>query len=157
MNVDNENIEPVTELGLAPSYSNQCIQRPMNIDSGAGAGAGANAGSRIDMTFVASDPLSELVWSPHKGLSLKRADSSFANKKPSLLWGAGPSNVDFPAPQSFMGGSSTTDKPVDEVITPQVASHTKDDFAGANTSNASLTSACGGMPECQPNHEHKTG
>ncbi|KAK4586197.1 hypothetical protein RGQ29_023408 [Quercus rubra] len=135
MNVDNENIEPVTELGLAPSYSNQCIQRPMNIDSGAGAGAGANAGSRIDMTFVASDPLSELVWSPHKG----------------------PSNVDFPAPQSFMGGSSTTDKPVDEVITPQVASHTKDDFAGANTSNASLTSACGGMPECQPNHEHKTG
>ncbi|KAK4586204.1 hypothetical protein RGQ29_023408 [Quercus rubra] len=56
-----------------------------------------------------------------------------------------------------MGGSSTTDKPVDEVITPQVASHTKDDFAGANTSNASLTSACGGMPECQPNHEHKTG
>ncbi|KAK4586202.1 hypothetical protein RGQ29_023408 [Quercus rubra] len=87
------------------------------------------------MTFVASDPLSELVWSPHKG----------------------PSNVDFPAPQSFMGGSSTTDKPVDEVITPQVASHTKDDFAGANTSNASLTSACGGMPECQPNHEHKTG
>ncbi|KAF3952474.1 hypothetical protein CMV_021971 [Castanea mollissima] len=131
MNVDNENIEPVTELGLAPSYSNQCIQRPMNIDSG----AGANAGSRIDMTFVASDPLSELVWSPHKG----------------------PSNVDFPAPQSFMGGSSTTDKPVDEVITPQVASHTKDEFAGANTSNASLTSAGGGMPECQPNHEHKTG
>nr|XP_023915907.1 uncharacterized protein LOC112027474 isoform X2 [Quercus suber] len=133
MNVDNENIEPVTELGLAPSYSNQCIQRPMNTDSGAG--AGANAASRIDMTFVASDPLSELVWSPHKG----------------------PSNVDFPAPQSFMGGSSTTDKPVDEVVIPQVASHTKDDFAGANTSNASLTSAGGGMPECQPNHEHKTG
>ncbi|XP_050239491.1 uncharacterized protein LOC126688729 isoform X5 [Quercus robur] len=109
------------------------------------------------MTFVASGPLSELVWSPHKGLSLKRADSSFANKKPSLLWGAGPSNVDFPAPQSFMGGSSTTDKPVDEVITPQVASHTKEDFAGAITSNASLTSAGGGMPEFQPNHEHKTG
>lgn len=154
MNVDNENIEQVTDLGLALSYSNHCIQRQMNIDSG----AGANASSKIDMTFVASDPLSELVWSPHKGLSLKCADSSFADKKASLLWGAGPRNVDFPAPQSFMGGSSTTDKPIDEVITPQAAAcHAKDDSAGTNTLTASPSSAGGGMPECGPSHEHETG
>uniref|UniRef100_A0A2N9ENU4 CCHC-type domain-containing protein n=1 Tax=Fagus sylvatica TaxID=28930 RepID=A0A2N9ENU4_FAGSY len=154
MNVDNENIERVTDLGLALSYSNHSIQRQMNIDSG----AGANASSKIDMTFVASDPLSELVWSPHKGLSLKCADSSFADKKASLLWGAGPRNVDFPAPQSFMGGSSTTDKPIDEVITPQAAAcHAKDDSAGTNTLTASPSSAGGGMPECGPSHEHETG
>ncbi|XP_062108182.1 uncharacterized protein LOC133819046 isoform X3 [Humulus lupulus] len=65
MNVENESIEPVTELGLGLGYSNQFIQRRLNNDSG----AGANAGSGINMTFVANNPLSELVWSPHKGPS----------------------------------------------------------------------------------------
>ncbi|XP_058001127.1 uncharacterized protein LOC110673214 isoform X2 [Hevea brasiliensis] len=45
------------------------------------------------MTFVATDRLSELVWSPQKGLSLRYADGSFSNKKPSLLWGVGPTNM----------------------------------------------------------------
>ncbi|KAJ4722604.1 Zinc finger, CCHC-type [Melia azedarach] len=36
MNVENENIEPVTELGLALGYSSQCTQRRLNSDSGAG-------------------------------------------------------------------------------------------------------------------------
>lgn len=67
MDVDNENIEPGTDLGLALRYSNQCIQRILHSDSG----AGANAGSRIHMTFVAAEPLSELVWSKDKGMSLK--------------------------------------------------------------------------------------
>ncbi|PQP94099.1 uncharacterized protein Pyn_15443 [Prunus yedoensis var. nudiflora] len=40
MDVDNENIEPGTDLGLAPGYSNQCIQRILHSDSGAGANAG---------------------------------------------------------------------------------------------------------------------
>lgn len=67
MDVDNENIEPGTDLGLALGYSNQCIQRILHGVSG----AGANAGSRIHMTFVAAEPLSELVWSKDKGMSLK--------------------------------------------------------------------------------------
>lgn len=69
MNADNENVDvdPVTDLGLALGYSSQCIQRRLNNDSG----AGANAGSGLNMTFVSNSPLSELVWSPHKGLSLK--------------------------------------------------------------------------------------
>ena len=67
MNIDNENIEPGIELGLALGYSNQRIERRfMSNDSG----AGANAGSGIHMTFVTTNPLSELVWSPLKGLSL---------------------------------------------------------------------------------------
>lgn len=66
MDENNENIEPVTDLGLALSYSNQCIQSRLNSDSG----AGANAGSVLGMTFVATEPLSELVWSTDKGLSL---------------------------------------------------------------------------------------
>jgi hypothetical protein len=153
MNVDNENIEPVTDLGLALGYSNQCIQRQLNNDSG----AGANAGSRIDMTFVAPDPLSELVWSPQKGLSLKCADSSFTDKKASLLWGAGPSKVAFLMPQSATDGRSDTDNPVVEVMTSQEAFHAKDDFAGTNTSTGSPTSDAGSLPGCGPKHEHDTG
>ncbi|KAF9673524.1 hypothetical protein SADUNF_Sadunf10G0033200 [Salix dunnii] len=64
--------------------------------------AGANAGSCVDMTFVATTALSELVWSPQKGLCLKCADGSFS-KNPSLLWGAGPSN---------MVSGSSNDKPI---------------------------------------------
>ncbi|KAF4365781.1 hypothetical protein F8388_003450 [Cannabis sativa] len=81
MNVDNENIEPVTELGLGLGYSNQCIQGILNNDSG----AGANAGSGLNVTFVANNPLSELVWSPRKG----------------------PSNVAL-LPPSIIGGNATT-------------------------------------------------
>ncbi|XP_024023066.1 uncharacterized protein LOC112092093 [Morus notabilis] len=65
MNADNENIEPSTDLGLALGYSSQCVKRRLNN----GSGAGANAGSGLNMTFVAQNPLSELVWSPHKGPS----------------------------------------------------------------------------------------
>lgn len=151
MNVDNENIEPVTDLGLALCYSNQCIRRQLNNDSG----AGANAGSRIGMTFVAPDPLSELVWSPQRGLILKCADSSFADKKASLLWDAGPSSVAFLMPQSTTDGRSDTGNPiVEEVMTPQVAFHSKDDFAGTNTPTGSPTSDAGSMAGCGP---HDTG
>lgn len=89
MNADNENIEPSTDLGLALGYSSQYVKRRLNN----GSGAGANAGSGLNVTFVAQNPLSELVWSPHKGLNLKCADSSLADSKTLLFWGAGPSNV----------------------------------------------------------------
>ncbi|KAI3693100.1 hypothetical protein L6452_32930 [Arctium lappa] len=61
------------------------------VGAGAGAavGASANANSRVDlMTFVGSDTLAELVWSPRTGLSIK-----YAEKKPCFMWEVGPSNV----------------------------------------------------------------
>ncbi|XP_048135135.1 uncharacterized protein LOC115726653 isoform X2 [Rhodamnia argentea] len=85
MNLENQTIEPVTELGLALDYSSQCNQRISNNDPS----AGANAGSSGCMTFVAPNPLSELVWSPHSGLSLKCADCGFIERKPSPILGAG--------------------------------------------------------------------
>lgn len=89
MNVENENSEPVADLGLALGYSSQCTQRKLSNDSG----AGANAGFRVDMKFVTSDSLSELVWTPQNGLSMKCTDCSFTDKKSSLFWYAGPNNT----------------------------------------------------------------
>ncbi|XP_050373227.1 uncharacterized protein LOC126790898 [Argentina anserina] len=88
MDEKNENIEPLTDLGLALGYSNQCIQSRLNSDLG----AGANAGSVLGMTFVATEPLSELVWCAEKG----------------------PSNVTLSPPQSNTGGRSAAEKPIDE-------------------------------------------
>lgn len=94
-NMDNDNNESVTNLGLSPGYSEPCVKRQSSHDSG----AGANAGSRVDMTFVASSSLSELVWSHHKGLSLKCAESSLAQTKPSVLWAMGPTDTSEAAKQ----------------------------------------------------------
>ncbi|KAF5182288.1 Zinc knuckle family protein, putative isoform [Thalictrum thalictroides] len=81
----NSNIDckegPTTEPGLALNSPIEGIQPGQNNDSG----AGANAASREEMVFVTTDPLSELVWSPHKGLSLKCADCNLADKK-AFLW-----------------------------------------------------------------------
>lgn len=159
MNVDNENIEPVTDLGLALSYSNQCVQRRSNKDSG----AGANAGSRIDMTFVANDPLSELVWSPHKGLSLKFTDSRFVDTKTLLFWGAGPSNVALSPPQSNTDRRSATEKPMDEenFLTPVTSFHLKNEVTCKDTckdtSTKSPKSDSGVMQLRGLTHEHEKG
>ncbi|KAG5588040.1 hypothetical protein H5410_048474 [Solanum commersonii] len=56
-------------------------------------GAGVNASSTVGMTFAASDPLLELVWSPRKGLSLKCAESGLADKRPFRLWNVGPTTL----------------------------------------------------------------
>ncbi|XAR57357.1 hypothetical protein NMG60_11025474 [Bertholletia excelsa] len=125
MNVDSENVELVTDLGFAPAYTNQCILMRQS-DSG----AGVNAASRVDMTYVASDPLSELVWSPHKGLSLKCTECSFSEKKPSLLQEAGPSNMVLSPPRSLTSRGSTGDKQMDEgnLITMQVGVNMESEF-----------------------------
>ncbi|KAL5712282.1 hypothetical protein ACHQM5_014471 [Ranunculus cassubicifolius] len=78
------NSGPTTELGLTLKSSNKCAEPELN--NGSSGGASANAGSREEMVFVTADPLSELVWSPHKGLSLKCADCNIADKK-TFLWG----------------------------------------------------------------------
>lgn len=90
MNLEDDKVEPVTDLGLSLNYSDQKdLREALNIHPS----AGANAGSSVHMTVVATNPLTELVWSPHKGLSLKCADCSFSDQKEALLWGAGPSNT----------------------------------------------------------------
>ncbi|GMI70472.1 hypothetical protein HRI_000716500 [Hibiscus trionum] len=109
---ESENIEPVTDLGLALGYSDHGIQRRLSNDLG----AGANAASRIDRTFVATDPLSELVWSPRKGLSLKSTECSVADKKHPLVWRAGPSNMFFSLQQTNASARSSDDRPMDEEI-----------------------------------------
>lgn len=97
-------------LGLAPIYPNQSVQTRLNTDSG----AGANADSRIDMAFVASDPLSELVWSPHRGLSLKCADCGLTEKKHSCLWDVGPSNMVLSPTHSIRSRGASDDKTITE-------------------------------------------
>lgn len=78
------------DLGLAlDCTTTHNVQTKLKEDSG----AGVNASSTVDMAFAASDPLSELVWSPHKGLSLKCAESGLADKKPFRLWNVGPTTL----------------------------------------------------------------
>ncbi|XP_019236999.1 PREDICTED: uncharacterized protein LOC109217223 isoform X2 [Nicotiana attenuata] len=77
------------DLGLALGCTTHNVKTETEDDSG----AGVNASSTDHMAFAASNPLSELVWSPDKGLSLKCADSGLADKKPFLLWNVGLSNV----------------------------------------------------------------
>ncbi|KVH91297.1 Plus-3 [Cynara cardunculus var. scolymus] len=77
--------DPKADSGLAINITNQWK------NSSTAAGAGANANSRVDlMTFVGSDTLAELVWSPGTGLSIK-----FAEKKPCFTCEVGPSNMGF--------------------------------------------------------------
>lgn len=85
------------DLGLALSSTSYHIRSRMNSSSG----AGVNANLIGDMAFAASDPLSELVWLPHKGLSLKCADSSLADKNPFLLWNVESSNK-VPSPSQII-------------------------------------------------------
>lgn len=156
MNVENENIEPLTDnFGLSVGYSDQCILRQPQDE---GASAGANAGSRIDMTFLGSNPLSELVWSPQNGLSIKCADHGFTNKKGPLMWSAGSSNAAFLLPQSMYGKRSATGEPIDEeVITPQVAVYANDKVTVTNNSTRSPTSDAGIIPGCGSNNKDETG
>lgn len=96
------------DLGLALGLPNCSIRTRLNNDS---SGAGVNAISRADLAFAASDPLSELVWSPHKGLTLKRANSAVADNKPFLLWNVGPSsNLLSPAQYIRTGDDNAVDQ-----------------------------------------------
>ena len=126
MSSKSETIKPKTDFELVLNYSNQGIWKD---DSG----AGANAACRIDKTFSATDPLSEIVWSPDKGFSLKCVDSSFTNKKTSLLGDVEPSSMVLALLQS-VNGSSTTDKPIDDVsVEPIVVICSKSDVSSTDT------------------------
>ncbi|KAL8171390.1 hypothetical protein V2J09_023194 [Rumex salicifolius] len=86
MNNNSDVLELVTNLRLS--------LHPSNHSSGVGRsndelGVGANAASKADMIFLANDSLSELVWSPHKGLSVRCAVA--ADKRSSFFWPPGSS------------------------------------------------------------------
>ncbi|XP_077248085.1 uncharacterized protein LOC143887793 isoform X2 [Tasmannia lanceolata] len=93
----NGNEESMTDLGCALDSANQCTQRGLNKDLG----AGANAGPRAGMRYVTTNPLSELVWSPHSGLILKCADCSLSEKKSTHLLDTDSSNIIIPPQQSI--------------------------------------------------------
>ncbi|KAK4856883.1 hypothetical protein QYF36_022304 [Acer negundo] len=155
MSVENENIEPVTELELSLSYSSQRIQRRLNSATG----AGANAGTRLDIEFAATDPLSELVWSPQNGLSLKCADGGFGDKRPPLLWGAEPSNVVLSPSKDITAGRSRTDKPIIEenFIMSRSAFHGMSETADKDTSTRTPEIDVAVMPIRGSSHEDRTG
>ncbi|KAK7308870.1 hypothetical protein RJT34_05173 [Clitoria ternatea] len=94
------------------------------------------------MTLAATDPLSEIVWSPDKGLSLKCADSSFAADKTSPLFrDVGTTSMLRLTPQ----------QPVDDGFLKPVA--TKSDFAEANAPTMHPTSDS----ECKAYEENNEG
>jgi len=113
MSSESKKIKP--ELVL--NYSNPCIWKNLKNESS----AGANAACKIDKTFSAADPLSEIVWSPDKGFNLKCVDSSFTNKKASMFGDFEPSSMVLALLQSVTEGSSATDKPINDVSVEPIA------------------------------------
>ena len=68
-------------------------------------GAGVNAVQKFGMS-----PLSELVWSPDEGLSIKIAASSLSTRKASLRWNADTLSIVISSPQqSGAGGAKSSD------------------------------------------------
>lgn len=145
MNEDYKSLEPGKEIGLGLGYTDQFIQGRLTNKSG----VGANAGSMVDMKHVTTDSLSELVWSPQKGLSLRCTDSSFNNRKSSILWDAAANNARFALPRSVIAEKSSANNLLDNrtVILPQAESHLKDISEGKQTSNRTSP----GDPACMTN------
>lgn len=151
MSAENEKLKPKTDIEFFLNNANQCVWKKLNNDSG----AGANAASRVDMTFAATDPLSEIVWSPDKGLSLKCADSSFADKNSSLFRDVGTSCMVLAPPQNFTGGSSTIDKPIyDDFVKPIAVACGKSNIAEADSPTMHPT---GVKAECKAYEEDDKG
>ncbi|XP_042433245.1 uncharacterized protein LOC122019791 isoform X1 [Zingiber officinale] len=71
-------------------------------------GAGANAASGVEMTLIASTPLSELIWTPEEGLSLKYTDYSKAENKVPFLWKEEPFNTIISTSYCNNGGEFST-------------------------------------------------
>ncbi|MCL7047115.1 hypothetical protein MKW94_001415, partial [Papaver nudicaule] len=108
--MDDNKEEPMTDLGLSTCPGNQSPHLGSNDDSS----AGANAGSRADMIFVTSAPLSELVWSPQKGVSLKSADCSLPEKNFSFLYGVASNTLVLSPPQSITARDAKENTTMDE-------------------------------------------
>ncbi|CAL5208498.1 unnamed protein product [Lathyrus oleraceus] len=101
---ENKNVKSKTDSELFLNNANECNWKILKNESC----AGANAASRADMKLATTDPLSEIVWSPEKGLSLKCAD-----KNSSLFRVAGPSCcMVLSPPQSVTYCNSITHEPI---------------------------------------------
>ncbi|XP_027362266.1 uncharacterized protein LOC113869928 isoform X4 [Abrus precatorius] len=151
MSAENEKIKPKTDIELFLNNANQCVWTKLKNDSG----AGANAASRVDMTLAATYPLSEIVWSPDKGLSLKCADSSFVDKNSSLFRDVGTSSMVLAPPPNDTCGKSTTDKPIDDgVVKPIAVVCTKSDIAEADAPTVHPTSDSGVKADCRAHEEN---
>lgn len=155
-NVDNNDVEPVTNLRLSVAQFHQC--NPTRLSD---SGAGVNAASRVDLAFVASDPLSELVWSPHNGVSLKCADSSFAESIPSLLRSAsGLSHMALSLPQGITSeGTSCEKHPIDKgkLISSQMAFHVEGEVGKGSSFVRSPRSISRMKPEFGASHGYNEG
>ncbi|KAL5221049.1 hypothetical protein ABZP36_025762 [Zizania latifolia] len=71
---------------------------------GGHSGAGVNAANIFSMR-----PLSELVWSPDDGLSIKIAASNLSTRKASLRWNADALSIVISSPQQSGGGGKSGD------------------------------------------------
>ncbi|KAI3984712.1 hypothetical protein MKX01_039329 [Papaver californicum] len=153
--MDDSKEEPVTYLGLSIGLGNQST----HVGSNNGSGAGANAGSRADMIFVASTPLSELVWSPQKGVSLKSADCSLPEKNFSFLCGVA-SNTLVPSPTQSITDrepKELTDVDEETLASSQVEPHLRCKLSEANLVR-SPRSTTGTSPVWQTRtHEQNSG
>lgn len=137
MSSESKKMKSKIDLELVLNYTNQNVRKKLKNDWC----AGANAASRIDSAFSETDPLSEIVWSPDKGFSLKCVDSSFTNKKSSLFRDVEPSSMVLALLQSVASGSSTTEKPVDDVfVEPIAVICTKSEVSSTDTPSRNPTS-----------------
>jgi len=145
-------MKPKTGFELILNYSSQCHKEKLQTESS----AGANAASRANTIFSANDPLSEIVWCPDKGFSLKCVDSSFTNENTSLLRDVEPSSMVLALLQSV---TCATDKPVDDVLVqPLAVICAKGDVSSTDTPARNSTSdSVAIFPEYTPYQEHDTG
>ena len=155
MSTESKTIKPKNDFQLVVNYSNHCLWKNLNNDSG----AGANAASRVDMALSATDPLSEIVWSPDRGFSLNSVDSSFDDKNASLYHGVGPSSMAFALLEGVTGGISNNDIPIDDVfVNPITVICAKSGVSSTDNPSRHPSDQSGVIiPDCNAHKEHDTG
>ncbi|GAB4843242.1 hypothetical protein Ancab_013210 [Ancistrocladus abbreviatus] len=112
------------------------------------------------MTFVVNDPLSELVWSPHKGLSLRCAAGAVSEKNPSRVWGVRPRTMFFSSIPSSTAGTNGGKlvKKGDLIATPTLAAFpVKDDVSDNYISPSTVESFAGTAQAGCPVLGHDSG
>lgn len=138
------------------NYSSEFHKRNLRNESS----AGANAASKANTTVSATDPLSEIIWCPDKGFSLKCVDSSFKNKNTSLFHDVEPSSMVLALLQSVACGNSINDdKPTDDVfVKPLTRICAESDVSSTNIPKRPPTSdSVVIIPECKPYEDNDTG
>uniref|UniRef100_A0A7N0UCF7 Plus3 domain-containing protein n=1 Tax=Kalanchoe fedtschenkoi TaxID=63787 RepID=A0A7N0UCF7_KALFE len=134
MSIEDGSKEPQVDLKLPSSNQNHCVLLNSSL------GAGVNA--RVGVTFLAPHPLSELVWSPSKGISIKRADYSFTEKLSANLLNLGPNNMAVSSTKSIFSNSIYTDSFVDEqnndVTSPNPVNFCVDELDASRRSTGSM-------------------